>query len=334
MSIHTPEIPIRYGTGLLGGLLPRDERWLVATMPAPWALARPQFAADPPLLTMVSTMAEEEVEAATAAFPPLDGVLGIGGGSCMDFAKYVAWRRGIPCVLAPSIVSVDACLTDAAAVRREGRVHYLGHVVPREVVVDFDLICKAPPELNRAGAGDILSIHTALFDWRLAHQRTGEVYSDEIAAESRALLDVLSRNADAVRNATPDGVRVLVELFQAEVTLCNRMGSSRPEEGSEHFWAYNLEYRTRRAFVHGDLIAMGILLMSALQENDVRGIKARIREIGLRHTPRELELDHDTLVESLVSARAYAEEDGLNTSILNYRPIDHTLARALIVQAE
>ena len=60
-------------------------------------------------------------------------------------------------MLAPSIVSVDACLTDAAAVRREGRVHYLGHVVPREVVVDFDLICKAPPELNRAGAGDILS---------------------------------------------------------------------------------------------------------------------------------------------------------------------------------
>lgn len=332
-KVLPPEIPRRYGRGLLGSLIPPSEKWLVVTMPEPWTLARPQFAREPAALHLVTTMDEAAVERAEAELPAVDGVLGIGGGSCMDYAKFVAWKRGLPLLLAPSIVSVDACLTDAVAVRRDGRVHYLGQAYPREVVVDFDLVCAAPPELNRAGAGDILSIHTALFDWKLAHEQNGEPYDPVIAAESRALLDVLAEKADEVRRATPEGVRTLVELFNAEVQLCYRMGSSRPEEGSEHFWAYNLEYRTRRAFVHGDLIALGILLMSALQENDVAGIRERIQAVGLRHSPEALQLSHETVKESLLTARAYAVEDQLSFSILNVREIPAPLADQLIEAA-
>ena len=67
-------------------------------------------------------------------------------------------------------------------------------------------------------------------------------------------LDVFDQ---AIRNVTPEGIRALVELFWSEVVLCYKAGSSRPEEGSEHFWAYNLEFRTGRSFAHGDLIALG-----------------------------------------------------------------------------
>ncbi len=325
-----PEIPRRYGHGLLGSLLPPDERWLVVTMPEPWALASRQFSRPPAALHMVTTMTEEAVEAQTRELPAVEGVLGIGGGSCMDFAKYVAWQRSLPLVLAPSIVSVDACLTDAVAVRREGRVHYMGEAYPREVVVDFDLVCAAPPELNRAGAGDILSIHTALCDWSLAHEHNGEPYDAGLAAESRALLDRLAEKSEEVRNATPEGVRTLTELFWAEVRLCQRAGSSRPEEGSEHFWAYNLEFLTRRSFLHGDLIALGILLMSGLQENDVAGAKERIEAVGLRHTPEALGLSREAVRESLLTARDYAVSDQLNFSILNVREITPQLADRLI----
>jgi glycerol-1-phosphate dehydrogenase [NAD(P)+] len=329
MPTLPPEVTRRYGEGLLGDALPKGETWLVVTMPEPWEIARSQFP-QTPLLHFVATMAEEEVERVTDSLPPLDGVLGLGGGSCMDFAKYVAWKQNAPCLLAPSIVSVDACLTDAIAVRRDGRVHYLGQVYPQEVLVDFDVICKAPPELNRAGAGDILSIHTALSDWKRAHDDNGEAYSEEIATASRALLETLSNRAEDIRNATPLGVQTLVELFNAEVRLCYQMGNSRPEEGSEHFWAYNLEFRTGRSFVHGDLIALGILLMSGLQENDVKGVKERIQALGLKHTPEDLHLSHETVCESLLTARDYAIEDQLAYSVLHARPIDTSLANHLI----
>jgi glycerol dehydrogenase-like iron-containing ADH family enzyme len=303
-------------------------------MPEPWALASRQFSRPPAALRMVTTMTEEVVEAQTTALPPVEGVLGIGGGSCMDFAKYVAWQRNLPLLLAPSIVSVDACLTEAVAVRRDGRVHYMGEAYPREVVVDFDLVCAAPPELNRAGAGDILSIHTALCDWHLAHELNGEPYDIALAAESRALLDRLAEKADDVRNATPEGIRALVELFWAEVRLCQRAGSSRPEEGSEHFWAYNLEFLTRRSFLHGDLIALGILLMSGLQENDVSGARERIEAVGLRHTPEALGLSREAVRESLLTARDYAVSDQLNFSILNVREMTPKLADRLIDGAQ
>ncbi len=329
MNSLPPDVTRRYGEGLLGSVLPKGETWLVVTMPEPWEIARSQFS-QTPLLHFVTTMAEAEVERVTDALPPLDGVLGLGGGSCMDFAKFVAWKHNTPCVLAPSIVSVDACLTDAIAVRRDGRVHYLGQVYPQEVLVDFDVICKAPPALNRAGAGDILSIHTALSDWKRAHEDNGEAYSAEIAASSRALLKVLAEKAEDIRNATPLGIQTLVELFNAEVRLCYEMGNSRPEEGSEHFWAYNLEFRTGRSFVHGDLIALGILLMSGLQENDVAGVKARIQALGLNHTPEALQLSKETVRESLLTARDYAVEDQLAYSVLHARPIDATLADHLI----
>lgn len=325
-----PEIPRRYGEGLLIGCVPAGERWLVVTMPEPWAIAKAQFAQEPYALHFVTTMAEPEVERATAALPELDGVLGIGGGSCMDFAKYVAWQRNLPLILAPSIVSVDACLTDAAAVRRDGRVHYLAQVYPKECLVDFDLIRAAPPELNRAGAGDILSIHTALCDWKLAHEANGEPYDAEIAVQSRALLHALAENADELRRVTPEGIRALVELFNAEVRLCYQMGNSRPEEGSEHFWAYNLEFRTGRSFVHGDLIALGILLMSALQENDLAGVRERIDAIGLRYTLEELALSREVVLESLVTARDYAIDDQLAYSVLHARPISRERAAELL----
>ncbi len=244
------EIPRRYGNGLFGTLCPSDERWLFVTMQELWNIAQKQLAKTPFAMHFVTTMSEDSVESSEQELPQVDGVVGIGGGSCLDYAKYVAWKRNIPLILAPSIVSVDACLTDAVAVRRDGRVHYMGTAYPKEVVVDFDLIGAAPAELNRAGAGDILSIHTALFDWNLSHERNGEAYDNQIAEESRHLLKILSENVDDIRDATPDGIRTLIELFWSEVVLCYRMGNSRPEEGSEHFWAYNLEFLTVRSFAH------------------------------------------------------------------------------------
>jgi glycerol dehydrogenase-like iron-containing ADH family enzyme len=63
------------------------------------------------------------------------------------------------------------------------------------VIVDAALIRTAPAHLNRGGVGDILSIHTALYDWRLAHARTGEPYDAAVAQQSAALLSACASRA-------------------------------------------------------------------------------------------------------------------------------------------
>jgi len=62
---------------------------------------------------------------------------------------------------------VDAAsLGEAPAV--SSQVRYVGAATPDPLIADWDLIRTAPPHLNAAGAGDLLSIHTACWDWELA----------------------------------------------------------------------------------------------------------------------------------------------------------------------
>ena len=50
--------------------------------------------------------------------------------------------------------------------------------------------------------------------------------------------------------------------------LCLRVGHSGPEEGSEHYFAYAAEALTGRSFVHGEIVGLGVVLMSGLQGRD------------------------------------------------------------------
>lgn len=313
-------IPVIYGRELLPAALPPDKKWIVISI-APLADFLKTRVRGLGEIIDTPSLDEAFLEKWADALPEGEAVLGIGGGACLDAAKYLAWRRKLPLWLAPSIVSADACLTEAIGVRRDRRVNYVGEVFPESVLVDFELIQSAPAHLNRAGAGDILSIHTALWDWQIAAQMTGERYDAAIAGESRQLLKKLDDAAEEIREVTEDGIRALMDLYAAEIEMCHRAGSSRPEEGSEHFWAYNAEYCTKRGYVHGELVALGVLAMAALQDNDFDAARRLIDKLEIRYRPDQIGLSDRELTATLITARDYADLDQLAYSVLTARPV-------------
>jgi glycerol-1-phosphate dehydrogenase [NAD(P)+] len=111
-----------------------------------------------------------------------------------DAVKYFSWKRDCSLVLVPIVVSVNAYATPAAAVREGEVVHYQGNVRPQKVIY-YKAIQSASRRLNTAGAGDVYSCRTALFDWKLSGDKMGEAYDDKIAAGSQQLLDTLVSNA-------------------------------------------------------------------------------------------------------------------------------------------
>lgn len=314
----------RFGAGALDNLGRELGRFVVTTMEVPWRLARPRLGAEPAAVLLVESMEIETLERQVATAPEVDTVLAIGGGQAIDLGKYLAWKRGLRLVSAPSILSVDAFVTPAAGIRRGHRVEYVGQTSPDPLVIDYDLIRTAPPELNIAGVGDLLSIHTACFDWELAARAGRSEYpfqAADVAAAREILSDTMAR-AEAIRACSDDGLRAIVEGYMRVNTLCLPAGHYRVEEGSEHYLFYELEERLRRPFIHGWIVGLGVHLLSRLQENDHAGAVDFMERVGLRYQPADLGIRREDLVAALGQVRRYVEGRGdLWYTILQEREI-------------
>ena len=295
------------------------QRPVVFTQPEPWAMVAPGFDLDPASVHLVEGTDHDALRRVADAVGPASAVFGVGGGSALDAAKFTAWRRGLPLVLVPSILSVDAAFTRAAGVREGGRVRYVGDVSPDQLLIDFALLQRAPPVLNRAGAGDVLSIFTALWDWREAARR-GEAFHEEVASEAAGLLEGLYGGATALRDVTEGGLRLLSELFVGEVHLCELVGTSRPEEGSEHYLAYCIEKTTGRSYLHGRLVGLCVDVVGRLQGQDTSPVRRFLQRLDLDCRLAEVGLSRDELRESIIRMPGYlAGEPQLLPGVFHFR---------------
>jgi len=192
------------------------------------------------------------------------------------------------------------------------------------------LMARAPKGLNRAGIGDVLSIHTGSFDWRLA-AAAGEVeFVDEVAAKVGALVDEMEELADEINEVSDLALRFLIEAYAAENALCLEVGHSRPEEGSEHFFAYNVEHITGRDFIHGELVCLGVLLMSRLQDNRPERVERLLERTGVRYHPRDLDLSRQEVGSALLFLSEYVAEEGLFHTAINEREINQAVVGELV----
>ncbi len=285
-----------------------------------WSIAA--SALDLPLVVQAEPHSAERsyLETLAESLPPqVEVVYGVGGGRVGDVAKYIGWKKKLPVVLIPTVLSVDGFFTALVAVREKGSVDYEITGPAQKVIIDWEIVSKAPPNLRGTGIAEILSIVTGLLDWRYAAERnknTPETRFVQWAAQIAAgIAQQAFKIAPGVGEGRIDALSNLLDLILMEVQLTNQLGHNRPQEGSEQYFAYAVEPRIARGSTipYADLVGPGILISAALHGQDVAAIRETLISAGVRVGQIKPALIKETLLE----LPEYVQTHNLPYSILH-----------------
>jgi glycerol-1-phosphate dehydrogenase [NAD(P)+] len=224
----------------------------------------------------------------------LEVIYAVGGGLTADAAKYIASKLNLPLVVLPTALSVDAFMTAASGIRKDGCVYYIETKVPERLILDLETVAKAPASIRAAGITDVMSIATGAWDWKFAHEQgknpAGMEFIPWVYDNAQAILSGVLDCAEAAGRGDRDGLKTLYDCLALEVQLCNQIGHSRPEEGSEHYFAYAVENEMGHGLPHGDLVGPAILLIAKLQGQDTAPLEKALQacNVPLNNIPQDM----------------------------------------------
>jgi glycerol dehydrogenase-like iron-containing ADH family enzyme len=320
-----------FGNWLSIDILDSLDKYILLTMEEPWKIIENKVTHKPSYIEYNYDMSSDNLQKLYDRYKQLVtnefSVVGIGGGTACDSAKYFAWKfkeefdYDLDLYLMPSIISVDAFLCSSIAVRDQNKVKYIGESNPKNIIIDFDLIKTAPSYLNRAGVSDTISITSALGDWIIAREEIEEKFDRDVFNRAKNIAEDLMDARNEIRDVSEKGIKALVQGFYDEVFLCEEWGNARPEEGSEHFLAYCLESLTGEHYIHGNLIGMNTLISLYLQEEYAQFsldlIKKFLKDIELNFTPKSQNISNKDLERALKHVKQYVVDEKLFYSIYN-----------------
>ncbi|MBK7601942.1 MAG: iron-containing alcohol dehydrogenase [Acidobacteria bacterium] len=204
---------------------------------------------DAEAVLMVESMEQEVVERQIALAPECDTVLAIGGARRSILENTFMGNAASAWLPPPTILSVDAFTTPAAGLRQGHRVIYPDTPAPDPLVIDYDVIRTAPPELNIASVGDLFSIHTASLDWKLAEsaEKVNTRFQPTQYRRRQASSKCCENISKTFENATMRACGPLSKGACGSTPLPARRAF--PSGGRfEHYLFYELEERLQRPF--------------------------------------------------------------------------------------
>lgn len=249
-------------------------------------------------------------------------VVGIGGGTCIDKAKFIAKKMDLDCVAIPSMLSTNVFATDKIAyIDRNGNKSTIDGVLPDTVVFDEKLI-KSSHEYSIYGLADALSSLIALKDWEIAEAAGVEPIDKECYVDSALML---AKAKKIIREGKFEDKDIFEVLLEAGY-VTNKYGTGRPESGSEHIIAKSLEHLVK--IPHAVAVCFGMLISSQFHNcfDEVVDLITHIGIIG-----EVISLPYEVLKTSLVGLKPrpdrYSILDTLSSELLSPWAVDQYLRR-------
>lgn len=230
-----------------------------------------------------------------------EALVGIGGGGSLDVAKWAATAVGLPFVSVATTLTHDGLASPVAALEDNGWKGSYGVQPPIAVLVDLDLVRSAPLSHARSGIGEVVSNLSAVADWAMARDATGEPFDGLAAAmATAAALSILHEP-----RTPPDqvGLEALADALIVSGLAMTAAGTSRPCSGACHEISHSIDRLHPGLALHGEQAAVGAMFASFLRDD------ARLQDIdecftrnGVPRLPADIGLDAEQFTAVVLTA--------------------------------
>ncbi|MDK2784461.1 MAG: glycerol dehydrogenase [Bacillota bacterium] len=248
-----------------------------------------------------------------------DFLIGVGGGKAIDTVKAAAAEVNLPLVTVPTIAATCAAWTGVAVYYTdEGAFLALKPAAsPALVLVDTDIIARAPVRFLCAGMGDTLAKWVELSATFTPEKRNASTEAAYTLA--RLTLDVLFRSGAKAKHAVLTGIvtPALEEVIDAVIMLSGSVsgyGGDACRTGAAHAIYSGLTVLPAvHRFYHGELVAFGVLAQLALEGkrwDEVQDYLSFLTSTGLPTTLAEIGLAEATRtdLEKVAAVSAQVED--------------------------
>ena len=305
------EYDIRYGHHLVRSTSSQWPGYVAVTSPTAYRMTEPHLTRSPETVGYPEMMDYGYLKQFTEGLPDdVDLVVGIGGGLVLDASKYVALSRQLPLVLIPTIVSTGAIIHSVFAEwegRNLGNTKNWPWIDPEYVLVDYDVVLSAPDHLNIAGVGDVLCGYSTICEWKHRENRgIGEPYDESVAADMNALhariVENLPRTLSADGTLTPASVKLIMNAIKDR----DSNSVSHPDApAGDHAFIVATELANDRSWVHGELAALGTVIIAWHTNQSPETIIDRLETCGVRWRPTDMGMSKDELSKALAACPGY-----------------------------
>jgi glycerol dehydrogenase len=227
-------------------------------------------------------------------------VIGVGGGKALDAAKSVALKLELPVIPVPTIASNDSPASGAMAIYDDMHTLVAVDRLPRHpeaVLVDTELIARAPVAFLRSGIGDAISKKfEAEGCWSgggLTPVGTRPLLSG-LAIADASYRTIRAQAVGAIRACEEDQVTDDLEAVVEAVVLMSALGFENGGLSLAHAMTRGLmNARGASAAMHGLHVGWGLLVQFVVlgrSKADLAELMGFYREIGLPVSLAELGL--------------------------------------------
>ncbi len=250
---------------------------------------------------------EDAVELAKyACMNNINVIIGFGGGTVLDLAKYAAFVSKAMYLCLPTTLSNDSLASPVAVLGTEGKARKTFKcTIPDAIIVDVNVITGAPERQLLAGIGDTISKYTALNDWKLAHTVGNSKVDDFAYMISKMAFNTICFS-DNMELKSKDFIKLLTQALVMGGLAMEIAGDSRPASGSEHLFCHALEenFSEQVNVTHGIAVAMGSYGACIFQNRNIGKITKLLKQYKLPVKPSSWGITEELFVEAWQQAAA------------------------------